>query len=204
MPIQLPGLIPVDRSNIELAILTLVKAFNDYPDLKYFFPEEPERQRMASYLFSMELRYAVRYYEVYATPDFKGTAIWAPPDKYPPSTWKTLLAVPLPVILGVGAYGGARLRHWGQYLDSVHRRLAPFRHWYLETIGVDPSIKGQGYASKLIRPMLSRIDQEGLPCYLETDSENNVRLYEHFGFKLLEQSPVPGTLLINFAMLRKI
>ena len=94
------------------------------------------------------------------------------------------------------------MRELGRYIDSVHARLAPFRHWFLQAIGVDPEFQGQGHAGRLMRPMLARIDEEHLPCYLETLEEQNVRVYEHFGFKVIEESGIPDTDLINRAMLR--
>ena len=96
------------------------------------------------------------------------------------------------------------MRGLGQYIDAVHDRLVPPQHWFLQAIGVSPQYQGKGYASKLLRPMLLRIDKEGLPCYLETLEEQNVRLYEHFGFKVIEESNVPNTNLTNWAMLRDI
>lgn len=85
----------------------------------------------------------------------------------------------------------------------MHKRLAPFKHWFLQAIGVDPQSKGKGYAGKLLHPMFARIDEEGLPCYLETLDETNVPLYEHFGFRMAEKSAIPETKLTNRAMLRK-
>jgi len=52
--------------------------------------------------------------------------------------------------------------------------------------------------------MFARIDEEGLPCYLETLNEANVPLYEHFGFRVLEKSIIPETKLTNWAMLREV
>jgi hypothetical protein len=51
--------------------------------------------------------------------------------------------------------------------------------------------------------MLARIDEAGLPCYLETLEEQNIRLYEHFGFTVAEESAIPETSLTNWAMLRE-
>jgi len=48
------------------------------------------------------------------------------------------------------------------------------------------------------------MDAAGLPCYLETLEEKNVRLYEHFGFTVLEQTAVPDTYLTVWAMLRPV
>jgi len=95
------------------------------------------------------------------------------------------------------------MRGLGQYIDAVHGRLAPFKHWFLQAIGVDPQFQGRGYAGRLLRQMLARIDEAGLPCYLETLEEQNVQLYEHFGFTVAEKSAIPETNLTNWAMLRK-
>ena len=90
----------------------------------------------------------------------------------------------------------------GEYIDSVHMRLAPFKHWYLCILGVDPRFQGKGYAGKMVRAMLARIDKEGVPCFLETMTEKNVSIYEHLGFRVLEKSAIPKTNLTNWAMLR--
>jgi len=68
------------------------------------------------------------------------------------------------------------MRGLGQYIDAVHGRLAPFKRWILQAIGVDPQFQGRGYAG---------------------------RLYEHFGFTVAEESAIPETNLTNWAMLRK-
>ncbi len=95
------------------------------------------------------------------------------------------------------------MRGLGQYMDAVHDRLAPFKHWFLQAIGVAPQFQGKGYSGRLLRRMLARIDEAGLPCYLETLEEQNVGLYEHFGFAVIEESAIPETNLTNWAMLRE-
>lgn len=89
------------------------------------------------------------------------------------------------------------------YTDAVHKRLVPSKHWFLQMIGVDPKFQEQGYAGKLLKPMLARVDEEGLPCYLDTPNEINVPLYEHFGFKIIEKATIPQTSFTNWAMLRE-
>jgi hypothetical protein len=54
----------------------------------------------------------------------------------------------------------------------------------------------------LLKPMFSRIDKEGLPCFLETQAEKNVALYEHLGFRVVEEGIVPGSGVKSWAMLR--
>ena len=193
----------LNKSHAKVASLALVKAFWNHQPLQYYFPDEAERERIAPYFFSTSVFYGIRYGEVHAvSQDLEGVAVWIPSSNYPVTTWRLLRSVPPSEILGFGKNGGVKMKSLGQYIDSVHSRLAPFSHWFLQCIGVDHQFQGRGYASKLLRPMLKRIEEEGLPCYLETLEKQNVRFYEHFGFKVVEDSNVPGTNLTNWAMLK--
>jgi ribosomal protein S18 acetylase RimI-like enzyme len=103
----------------------------------------------------------------------------------------------------VGQEARRRMQILSQYIDKKRRELAPYNHWYLVLLGVDPKFQGRGYASRLIRGMLTRIDEEGLPCYLETDGERNVRIYRHFGFEVIDEFIIPETNVRQCAMLRQ-
>lgn len=197
-------IVRLNRSHSQRATEVLVRAFWNHPPLLYYFPDEAEREKIAPYFFSLTVLYGIRYGEVYATsPNFEGIAVWLPSNNYPMTLWSMLRSVPLSKIVGFGRHGGSRMRSLGQYIDSVHGRLAPFKHWFLQSIGVDPQFQGRGYAGMLLRQMLARMDGAGLPCYLETLEEQNVRLYEHFGFTVSENSAIPDTNLRNWAMLRE-
>jgi len=201
---DIKGLIRLNKSKAKPAVEVLVRAFQNYPLLQYYFPSEVEREKISSYFLSFTIFTGISHGEVYATsPNVEGVAVWIPSTNYPVTFWGLLRSVPLLIICGFGMHGGFKMRRIGEYLDVVHQRLAPFKHWFLQTIGIAPQFQGKGYASKLLRPMLSRINEEGLPCYLETLDETNVRLYEHFGFKVIEKSAIPQTKLTNWAMLRE-
>jgi ribosomal protein S18 acetylase RimI-like enzyme len=203
MPVS-NDIVRLDRSHAKAAIETLVKAFRNEQPFLYYFPDEVKRERIATPLISMAVFSALKYGEVYATSqDMEGIATWMPSENYPITFWRALRAIPLSVTLRFASYGGYSLKRFGQYIDSVHARLAPFKHMYLESLGVDPQFEGKGHAGKLLRHMLTRLDRTDMPCYLETAEEHNVGLYKHFGFRVVDESSVPGTNLTNWAMLRK-
>lgn len=203
MVADLNGLVRLTKAQVKPAAEVLARSFQNYPLLQYYFPDELERKKIASYFVSFAIFSGIRYGEIYATsPNLEGVAIWVPSDNYPVTIWKLVRSVPLSVIFGFGRYGGGRMRQLGEYVDAVHQRLAPFQHWFLQVIGVDPQFQGKGYAGKLLEPMLAGMDEEGLSCYLETLDEHNVSLYEHFDFAVIEKSTIPETNLINWAMLR--
>lgn len=58
-------------------------------------------------------------------------------------------------------------------------------HWYLPIIGCDPLYLGQGLGGMLMKTALQRVDEDGLPAYLESSNPRNVSLYERHGFEVI-------------------
>ncbi|MDD5486151.1 MAG: GNAT family N-acetyltransferase [Dehalococcoidales bacterium] len=186
------------------AVALAAKAFRDYRMLEYFYPDAPRRHAIAETFIFITLSVCLKYGEVYTTPEtMKGIAAWLPPGKAPFGTWQLLRSVPLPVMLRFGRQGGSQMRSYGEYADKLHRELVAEPHWFLQLLGVDPDYRGQGVSSRLVKPMLERIDREGLPCFVDTNTVKNAAIYRHFGFELVSESKVPGTELPHYALLRK-
>jgi ribosomal protein S18 acetylase RimI-like enzyme len=95
-----------------------------------------------------------------------------------------------------------RLMAFSTTIDNLHKKHVHAPHCYLFFIGVDPAYQGKGYAGRLIRPVLERLDRKKIPCYLNTQNEKNVSLYEHFGFRVVDQLTLPGSDILHTAMLR--
>ena len=51
--------------------------------------------------------------------------------------------------------------------------------------------------------MLDFFDATGQSCYLETNKDCNIAMYEHFGFKLMEKGFIPNTNVAHYAMRRE-
>jgi hypothetical protein len=52
--------------------------------------------------------------------------------------------------------------------------------------------------------MFAHADKEGVPCFLETQAEKNVALYEHFGFRVVEAGLIPGSNVRSWALVRGV
>ncbi|MGB5924709.1 MAG: GNAT family N-acetyltransferase [Dehalococcoidia bacterium] len=182
----------------------LGRAFTEYELLRYYFHDETQRRAVADTFVFIALSVCLKYGEVYATSEkLEGVAAWLPPGKAPFGSWQMMRSVPLSALFRFGRQGANRLRSYGAYVDRLHRKLVPYPHWYLQIIGVGPAYQGQGFSSRLLRPVLERIDRERMPCYLETNAEKNVAIYRRFGFEVVSEDTLPGTEVTSFAMLRK-
>ncbi|HEY94999.1 MAG TPA: GNAT family N-acetyltransferase [Dehalococcoidia bacterium] len=204
MPAEMTGLTNVGRIQAKHAAETLARAFYEYPLLKYYYPDNKKREKITYYFVASSVFSGTRYGEVYTTSvNMEGVAVWVSSERYPKSMMDSIRSIPLSISYGLFRHGVYKMKAVGDHIDSVKERLAPARHMFLQTLGVDPNHQGKGYAGKLLKPMLARLDEEKIPCYLETLDEKNVRLYEHFGFKPLDESVIPGTPLKSWAMLRE-
>ena len=205
MAVNSNDLIRLRKSHVNPASEMLARVFQDEPVYVYFMPDASERSRVLHYHFALRLRYAMSNGEVYATScNLEGLAIWFPPD-YPKMTLKViLLNGGFSVRFHMGRESVSRQMSINDYLQSEHERNVPFRHWYLSSVGVDVMYQGKGYASTLLKPMFDRLDKDALPCYLETQKEENISLYQHFGFSVIKESIIPGTPITNWAMLRNL
>ena len=198
------NLIRVTEGQAKAAGETLARAFHDYPQYDYLFTDLDEKIRKLPEVKEFLVRYGIMYGEVYSTsPNLEGVAVWLP-------YWDTEITraksskcggKELEISLGVEWYKRYEVIDKCEY--ACHKKYADYPHWYLYPIGVDPNYQGNGYASLLIRAKLAEIDEQNIPCYLETNKEINVYIYQHFGFKIVEEGIIPGTDIPYWAMLRK-
>ncbi len=191
------------RDRITLAADMLARSFREDPKMTYFVPDTKGRFALSRQILEFELMYGTLYGEAYMTsPGLEGVAVWLPSEKAKISLWRAIRAGTLRLRRTVGPDIMKKILSFSEYVDALHRECAPDPHWYLFVIGVDPAYRGEGYASRLIRPMLGRLDREGASCYLATQNEQNVAMYERYGFAVAGRTTVPGTGVDHFAMLR--
>lgn len=93
-----------------------------------------------------------------------------------------------------------RLEAVGCVIDELTADIGNEPQWYLHLIAVRPEFMRQGYSSRLALPILAQAHAEGLPCTLITQSAENVCKYEHWGFRVVREMPVPGSLERFYSM----
>ncbi len=199
------------KKDLKKASLVLTRAFHNDPLICLIYPDEEERRTYSPFLWEYLLRDGIRCGEVYApTSNIEGTSKWLPPHKEHMSFWRSLRSGALKMGRMLSMQKDERvlpirkIEEITKHITDLHKELVKKPHWYLANIGIDPEHQGKGYGSKLIKPMLERIEREKYPVFLETNFEGNVALYEHLGFKLIDERIIPETNITNWAMLKDI
>ncbi len=196
-------LLKLKKKHIKPVSLMLSRAFKD--DLKEVFPDPEERRVKTPYVNELYLLYEFSNSKAFITsPKLEGIAVWIHSDKWKKRPfWRILTSGAIWPAMKIGIKALRKMQALDKYMERKHKELAPNKHWYLAVLAVDPKHQGKGYATKLLNEMLYYIDEEGLPCYLETDGERNVSMYQHFDFEVVDEFVVPGTKDKMVAMLRK-
>ena len=199
----LESLLRIDLSLVEQASMTCACAFADDPMTAYLIPNEQKRVNL-HYTFEVPLRIsAMGGAEAYATTsECEGIAIWMPSGMKQSISMMLQAGYPrLPLRCGWRYFirDAAMLRQ----CEKLRSKYAPANHLYLGLLAVAPEHQGKGHASTLLKPMLKRLDNEKMPCYLETQNMKNVAIYRHFGFKLVHETRLLGGNNPLYLMLRE-
>jgi ribosomal protein S18 acetylase RimI-like enzyme len=196
-------IVRLSKQQIEQAGAMLTRAFFDDPKLTHLIPEITAKKELSRYLFEFELQYGMNYGDVYTTsPAVEGVAVWLPSTKSEVTFWRAFRSGGMRLQKQLGKKIMDRLMSFSYAVDSLHKKHAPYPHYYLFFIGVDPAYQKKRVAGRLITPMLGWLDMQKLPCYLHTQNEKNIGLYEHYGFQVIEQRVLPDSGIVHTALQR--
>jgi ribosomal protein S18 acetylase RimI-like enzyme len=183
-----PGLRRATAQDVHRLQAMLADAFFDDPIFGWLIPNDSKRRARLRRYFGIELRqYALPHGHVWTTDDLAGAMLGLPPGKWRAPLHTTVLHGS---VFRVRVPRAARL---GAAMEWHHMRLlrgvggAGGAHYYVRDVGVHPDTQGRGLGSALMRPLLDRCDQEGLPAYIEASSERSAALYERLGFRHIKE-----------------
>jgi ribosomal protein S18 acetylase RimI-like enzyme len=193
---------PIQRASIDTAAITMERAFSSDPMFTWVFPEPSTRPTALRRLNRVLVEYGARYGRVTTSHDVRAVCVWIPPGPgitIPRMIRSGFLGVPFRIGLGPFAkFAGANA-----VMGKIHKRRVPEPHWYLFGVGVDPKLQGRGVGSALINEGLTRADERGCPCYLETSEKRNLPYYERLGFVVLEEAALGKGGPLAWAMRRE-
>lgn len=198
------GIIRLTKKHVKPAGEVAGRALCDDPVSVYIEPDDERRRRLIKHVYQMLMCLGVKYGEVYAiSPDLEGVSIWNYYKTFhKEKVWGMLICAIKGKIYKLGMQVAKKFDPIEDYNDQVHKELVPGEHWYLHILGVDPPNQGKGLGSTLVGYKLEQIDQQGLPAYVETSTERNVKFYEKLGFRVLKEGIIPETDVYQYYMFR--
>jgi ribosomal protein S18 acetylase RimI-like enzyme len=163
---------------------TISLAFNDDPTWSWAIPDRQKRPAFWSFM----IQGALRYPWVLCTERYEAVAVWIPPGGTELAEVDEARMAPLLESL-VGSRSHDVLELLARF-EEAHPHDEP--HYYLSLLGTHPDHRGRGIGMRLLAECLARIDEEHMPCYLESSNPANDHRYERFGFAAVGQFHPPG------------
>jgi GNAT superfamily N-acetyltransferase len=182
----------LSKPHVPSAVASAARAFHDDPLFNFFEPDLLKQARRLPALMRATIVDTLPLGETFAAfvdGKAKAVAAWMPPGGYPrsPRREAMFLVRAAPGMLRTGRRLPAALKLLTA-IDKVHPKPP---HWYLGLLAVDPDLQGRGIGGALLTRMLERVDRDGLPAYLETQTEANVAWYGRFGFVVIDSITLP-------------
>ncbi|MFI5817235.1 GNAT family N-acetyltransferase [Streptomyces sp. NPDC051643] len=161
-----------DRGRV---VQLLDEAFRDDPVSGWVFPDAAHRRARHPRLMAVFADIVFAEGRVDITEDGTACALWlsVPADDHADEEGPVQLREAVDP-------DNVRVELVGRLTAGIHP--AGRAHEYLWMIAVAPERQGEGLGSALVRSVLDRCDQEGVPAYLEASNERSRALYERLGF----------------------
>jgi hypothetical protein len=181
----------IRASQIELLASVLTESFYDNPGVTYILPDADTRRSVLSWFFtSVAIRTSRLCGQIYTTLNVDGGALWISPGvelTIGHAVRTEMLSLPFKL-------DRSSITRWinvNRYLESVRKHLADKLHWYLLTLGTEPSITGNAIRRALMAPVLATADWDLRSCYVETFHEKDLPFYEQSGFQIAGAGQIP-------------
>jgi ribosomal protein S18 acetylase RimI-like enzyme len=170
---------------------SLAEAFWHDPLTLILAPHERDRAARGAWMMGMAVEYGLRWGEVWANEDASAVAIWLPPESAHMSMVRMARVGLLAAPLHIGLRTLPTLARMSIATAELHKAVKG-DHWYLATLGTRRAAQGQGLGSALLEMGTTKADAAGLPCYLETATQENVAFYRKRGFDVTGEKLVAG------------
>jgi len=181
--------VPLSRINEVADVSAEAFISNDDPVGNFMFQNEPNHLLLKKRFFrSLVTSCSPKALRKAISPDLEAVSIWFPPGV---GHSEDIDTDPFSAKDFISAETMKRIQAVNEVIAALTVHLGGESQWYLHLVAVRPQFRGEGYSSQLVRPMLEEAQNKKLPCTLITQSIESVRKYEHWGFSVVKEMPVP-------------
>jgi ribosomal protein S18 acetylase RimI-like enzyme len=163
------------ESDIPRIARTASRAFAADPVLRWLFPDDDHYEDTHQAVFGSIARRWLATDSLWCTDDAAAIAGWVPPGR--PEVEVARTAPPV-------VHPEWRLERLAALGEKMAANTPPELHWYLNMLATHPDWQRQGLGEALMTAVFEIADVAGLPCYLETETVENVAYYRHHGFEV--------------------
>ena len=191
------------NKDVDRVLNSVALAYENYPMFNYIVNGTSKAESIKQIIKSSILASKVDYIGLTFGENNEAVAIFIKPNYRGAPALPFLFNGGLKLIFKHSLRIVPRLLNYENNAMKVKEKYSDDNCWYLYSLTVHPDWQHKGLASKVMQPMLEFFDATGQSCYLETNKDSNIAMYEHFGFQLMEKGVIPQTNIAHYAMRRE-
>lgn len=194
-------IVNISTHTLDQATDTLFLAFANDPLLLWMFDGKENYLKNGRWTFNTWIKWTMRYGIAIATPNCEAVALRKKPGKHHFSLWGLWRSGMLKTraVLGPTAFNKI------QVIDSLfktaqRKNMGSDLFWYCWLIGTHPHHQRRGFGKALMNYTFDLANASQLPCYLETATEDNVRIHSKQGYCVNSSFEVPSSEIKIYSM----
>jgi ribosomal protein S18 acetylase RimI-like enzyme len=178
-------------ADMHRAAVSCADGFQDDPMWEAVLGDEPKEKLVPC--MEIALRHCRKYGTVYGSDDSLAGILAIGPGRYADMTmWRMLLAGSFPVLSQLGSTLGRKMgRVFDPLMKDQKMHMKGRDYIYIYLLSVKKELQGKGIGGTLLRSCIEESRKHRLPLYLETETQQNVAMYEHFGFTVVKKTALP-------------
>ncbi len=182
-------LFKIQKRNLKNAVDVLTDAFSKESMWKEVFTDEDKNRVLTEVM----VRFCLKYGNVLSTSDnLEGVMAIAPHDK-DMTAWRVIRSGAFFLSMKI-AKEAKIMEVLSKAIEEAKKSLNLGPYIHLLIMGVSQEFQGKGFGGKLLRALMEKAETERKPIYLETQKEENVSLYEKYGFSVKKKIILPEPL----------
>lgn len=192
----------IKKADLKKCAQTAAQAFIDDESSKFILSSQLNHKTLYEFYLVVYNALYNKMYMFSESENIDGFIIVSPIKDSELSLWEFICAGGLKLIFSNGLNFVLRSLEYEKNCIKIREKFVSSDDWYIFQFGVSPTKQGMGLGSKIMKPVLNWFDSEKIACYLETQKNVNVDIYNHFGFALKSTDTLPNKDIKQFAMFR--
>lgn len=188
-------LMPLQKRHIKRASEILTESFIDNPMFIYFFPESKKRRKILRMTFPIVIKVLESNGRLYVTSDHV-EGLFCVSEHGEKTKMAKLLHAALTCVIRLPQFlihlsllefmrKASRLQPANSTLAAYKKRFNNFL--LVDSVCVDPAHRHQGHMTKMMNAAIEETNKRETFCLLQTETVQNVRIYKHLGFSVVEE-----------------
>lgn len=189
--------------DIDMLANIAMNAYENYP-LHNWFSNGKYDAYLSKEIMTISLKIMLKNGIIYSdSKDATGFAIWLPPGFKGTNPFQFMFHGGISLLFHCGLKIIFKLATYENFAMMLKNKHTQNNDWYLYNLSIKKEAQGKRIATQLLKPMLDFCNKNATTCYLETNNQKNVSIYEHFGFTLKESTFIPNSKVNHYAMLKE-